>query len=81
MTNDDTQLQRLATKRIKEAKDYKTPIFPDMLKPPIETQETQETTTEEEEETQNNFSEQLINLRRKRLKLLNRKLLKLAKNL
>nr|UGV33989.1 MAG: ORF1 [TTV-like mini virus] len=69
-----------ASKRIKKGKDIKTTLFSDMLKPPIETQETQETTTEEEEETQNNFSEQLINLRRQR-QLLNRKLLKLAKNL
>nr|UGV42494.1 MAG: ORF1 [TTV-like mini virus] len=57
-----------ATKRIKEAKDYKTPIFPDMFNPKIE--ETSESSTEEEEETQQNFSEQLIRIRRKRLKLL-----------
>nr|ANQ39369.1 ORF1 [Torque teno virus] len=71
------QLTTTATKRIKKAKDCKTPLFPDLLNPQIIYEETSETSSEEEEETQQTFSQQLIRIKRQRLYLL-RKLNQLA---
>lgn len=65
-----------ATKRIKKAKDRRTPLFPDLLNPPIQEEETSETDTEEEAHPSQNITQQLLNIRRRRLKLLRKLQLK-----
>lgn len=65
-----------ATKRIKKAKDRRTPLFPDLLNPPIQEEETSETDTEEETQPSQNITQQLLNIRRRRLKLLRKLQLK-----
>lgn len=69
-------LTETATKRIKKAKDSKTPIFTDLLNPRIQEEETSEDTSEEEAHPSQNITQQLLNLRRRRLKLLRKLQLK-----
>nr|UGV42298.1 MAG: ORF1 [TTV-like mini virus] len=65
-----------ATKRIKKAKDSKTPIFTDLLNPPIQEEETSQDSSEEEAHPSQNITQQLLNIRRRRLKLLRKLQLK-----
>nr|UGV37971.1 MAG: ORF1 [TTV-like mini virus] len=69
-------LTETATKRIKKAKDRRQPLFPDLLNPPIQEEETSETETEEEAHPSQNITQQLLNIRRRRLKLLRKLQLK-----
>ena len=65
-----------AEKRIKKAKDSKTPIFADLLNPRIQEETTSEESSEEETHPSQNITQQLLNLRRRRLKLLRKLQLK-----
>nr|UGV39279.1 MAG: ORF1 [TTV-like mini virus] len=69
-------LTETATKRIKKAKERRTPLFPDLLNPPIQEEETSETDTEEEAHPSQNITQQLLNIRRRRIKLLRKLQLK-----
>nr|QUD39758.1 ORF1 [Anelloviridae sp.] len=65
-----------AEKRIKKAKDSKTPLFSDLLNPRIQEETTSEESSEEEAHPSQNITQQLLNLRRRRLKLLRKLQLK-----
>ena len=65
-----------ASKRIKKAKDSKTPIFTDLLNPRIQEETTSEDSSEEETHPSQNITQQLLNIRRRRLKLLRKLQLK-----
>nr|UGV34731.1 MAG: ORF1 [TTV-like mini virus] len=69
-------LTETATKRIKKAKDSKTTIFADLLNPRIQEETTSEDSTEEETHPSQNITQQLLNIRRRRLKLLRKLQLK-----
>ena len=69
-------LTETATKRIKKAKDSKTPIFTDLLNPRIQEEETSQDSSEEEAHPSQNITQQLLNIRRRRLKLLRKLQLK-----
>nr|UGV39045.1 MAG: ORF1 [TTV-like mini virus] len=69
-------LTETATKRIKKAKESKTNIFADLLNPPIQEEETSQESSEEETHPSQNITQQLLNLRRRRLKLLRKLQLK-----
>nr|UGV35082.1 MAG: ORF1 [TTV-like mini virus] len=63
------ELTATAAKRLKKAKDSKTNIFPDLLNPSIQKEETSETSSEEETEISQTITNQLLRIRRKRLRL------------
>ena len=65
-----------AEKRIKKAKDSKTPLFSDLLNPRIQEETTSEESSEEETHPSQNITQQLLNLRRRRIKLLRKLQLK-----
>lgn len=65
-----------AAKRIKKAKDSKTSIFSDLLNPPIQEETTSTDSSEEEAHPSQNITQQLLNIRRRRLKLLRKLQLK-----
>nr|UGV37600.1 MAG: ORF1 [TTV-like mini virus] len=65
-----------ASKRIKKAKDSKTNIFADLLNPRIQEEETSQESSEEETHPSQNITQQLLNLRRRRIKLLRKLKLK-----
>lgn len=69
-------LTERAEKRIKKAKDSKTPLFSDLLNPRIQEETTSEESSEEETHPSQNITQQLLNLRRRRLKLLRKLQLK-----
>nr|UGV39544.1 MAG: ORF1 [TTV-like mini virus] len=69
-------LTETATKRIKKAKDSKTNIFADLLNPRVQEEETSQESSEEETHPSQNITQQLLNLRRRRIKLLRKLQLK-----
>nr|UGV36175.1 MAG: ORF1 [TTV-like mini virus] len=71
------QITAKTAKRLKKSKDSRTPIFPDLLDPPAQKEETSETSSEEETEISQTITQQLLNIRRQRLRL-QRKLNKLV---